>query len=106
MSDQDRVREFSKTLFGSAYRLEVAAAIARADPAVVNASDLVTALGLPPEKYGVVRLELQHFAKAGLLAPLPRPRGQRIQEYQRADSAYWNLSSSLMAESEAKSDRS
>ena len=92
------IREFSKALFGSRFRLEAAAAIARAEPGVVSAADVAEGLGLKASQYGVARLELDHFAKAGLVVALARPAGQRIQEYERLPSVYWELCRELWSE--------
>jgi hypothetical protein len=95
---EDLVRARSKRLFGSAYRLEVAAAIGEADPGVVDVPSVTAAIGLPVERYTVIRLELENLARAGLVMRLPRPRGQRIQEYERLPSQYWAAARTVLEE--------
>ena len=92
------VERLSKLLFGSSLRLPVAGTIAGSDLGVLNVGELVEALNLPAERYTAVRSELEHFADAGLLMRLPRPKGQRIQEYERLESAYWSMASQVLDE--------
>lgn len=102
----DQVRLKSKLLFGGTYRIEVAAAVAAADPGVVTVGGIVEALELPAELYTTVRAELEILAKAELLMRLPRPRGQRVQEYERMPSAYWDASRQLIYEFAPEIDQS
>jgi hypothetical protein len=95
-----RVREVSKILLGSSYRLEVAVAVARAEPGVVHLRGLASQLDLVDS---LVRVELGHFERAGLLMRLPKPRGQQQQDYERLPSAFWDLSRALLAEVRAAS---
>lgn len=46
----------------------------------------------------VIRRELETLAQAGIIVRLPRPRGQRIQEYERLPSEYWGAARSVLAE--------
>lgn len=101
----EEIQQTSKRLFGSALRLPVAALIARHDPGVVWVGGILEELGLPAERYTAVRLELEHFARAGLLMRLPKPRGQKIQEYQRLGSRYWDMAVEVMAETSTRSRR-
>jgi hypothetical protein len=91
----DQVRERSKTLLGSLYRLEVAAAIAQADPGVVHTRGLADQLGLTDS---LVRVEIIHFEKAGLLLRLPKPKGQQQQDFERMPSVFWQMSQMLLDE--------
>jgi hypothetical protein len=96
----DQVRERSKVLLGSLYRLEVAAAIAKADLGVVHIRGLADQLGLSD---GLVRAEILHFEKAGLLLRLPRPKGQQQQDFERMPSVFWRMSRMLLDELRQKS---
>ncbi len=96
----DQVRERSKILLGSLYRLEVAAAIAEANPGVVHTRGLADQLGLSDN---LVRAEILHFEKAGLLLRLPRPKGQQQQDFERMPSVYWQMSLMLLDELRQKS---
>jgi DNA-binding transcriptional MocR family regulator len=96
----DRIRDFSKLVFGSKYRLEVAARIGAADPRLVYARDLAEALSLTDN---LVHPELRHFESAGLLVRLGRPRGQQIQYYERTNSSFWPLARQLTEELQAGS---
>jgi hypothetical protein len=91
------LRRISKALFGSRYRLEVAAAVAAAEPNVVYVHGLGERLGLADN---LVRLEIGHFEEAGLLIRLPRPPGQQHQHYERMPSSYWHLARLLLDELE------
>jgi len=99
----DQVRERSKILLGSLYRLEVAAAIANADPGVVHIRGLADQLRLSD---GLVRAEMLHFEKAGLLLRLPRPKGQQQQDFERMPSIFWRMSQILLDELRQKSESS
>ncbi len=101
----EELREFSKKLYGGSYRLEVAARIAAAEPGIVTAPDLTADLSLPAENYTVVRLELEKLAQIGLLLRLPKPRGQRIQEYERMPSEFWEASRKVLEEVSARLGR-
>jgi hypothetical protein len=96
----DQVRETSKTLLGSLYRLEVAAAIAQAEPGVVHIRGVADQLRLTDS---LVRAEIIHFEKAGLLLRLPKPRGQQQQDFERGPSVYWEMSQMLLEELRQKS---
>jgi hypothetical protein len=87
-SQQDLER-FSKLLFGSALRLAIGAYVARAEPAIVSVVSVVEDLGLAAERYSAARKELESFADAGLLVRLPKPKGERIQRYERTTNEYW-----------------
>jgi len=91
----DQVREISKALFGSRYRLEVAAALADIEPSVLHVRGLAEQLALADN---LVRLELLHFEGAHLLVRLPRPPGQQQQHFERMSSAYWQLARELLEE--------
>jgi predicted transcriptional regulator len=95
------VRRISKLLLGSRYRLEVAAAIAGADPGVVHVREVAADLGLTDN---LVRLEFQHFEEAGVLLRLERPQGQQRQYFERMPSAYWELVR-VLAEDAERSER-
>lgn len=91
----DEIRRISKNLLGNRYRLEVAAAIARAEPAVVSAQAMATELGIAQN---LIRAELLKLADAGLVLRLPRVSGQQLQEYQRLESVFWGAMVDLFAE--------
>jgi predicted signal transduction protein with EAL and GGDEF domain len=95
MANQEEVRKLSKRLFGNRYRLEVAAAIADAEPSVVYARALAEQLQAPANLVGE---ELHTLADVGLLVLLPRPRGQQQQEFERMPSSYWQLARDFVAE--------
>jgi len=97
--DTGRAREVSKILLGSSYRLEVAVAVAQAEPGVVHLRGLASQLELVDS---LVRVELGHFERAGLLMRLPKPKGQQQQDYERLPSAFWDLSRALLAELRAE----
>jgi|SRR6266496_2484157 predicted transcriptional regulator len=93
--ESNRVRENSKILLGSSYRLEVAAAVAQAEPGVVHVRGLADQLAL---KDNLVSLEIGHFERAGLLVRLPKPKGQQQQDYERMPSVFWEMSRALHQE--------
>ncbi len=84
--------------------MEVAAAIGAAAQGVVTTGEVAEAMGIPGENVTVVRKELENFARANLLARLPRPRGERIQRYERLPSAYWDLAAALLQEASLAGD--
>lgn len=92
--ENESIRAFSKATFGNKYRLELAAAIASAEPPVVSATQLSEAIGVPPN---MVREDLVKFADVALLIRLPRPRGQSLQEFQRVESGYWDNALELLS---------
>src|SRR2546421_8218138 len=102
MDTASAIRELSKVLFGSAYRLEAAAAIAQAEPGIVSVPQIADDLKLSASQIGVVRVEFDHFVEAGILLKLPRPRGQRVQEYERLPTSYWALARAFYADVLAK----
>jgi predicted transcriptional regulator len=87
-------RETSKLLYGSAYRLEVAAAIATRE--VFSCRELARDLGVTDS---LVRPELEKFEKAGLLERMPRT--ERIQYFMRRDNNYWKFCTLVYAEAVA-----
>lgn len=101
MPNPEEVRKLSKRLFGNRYRLEIAAAIAEAEPSVVYARALAEQLQAPANLVGE---ELHTLAEAELLVLLPRPRGQQQQEYQRMASSYWELARRLLDELKGRSE--
>jgi hypothetical protein len=87
MSQQER-RRISKVLLGSRYRLEVAVAIAEADPGIVHVRQVAADLGLTDN---LVKLEFRHFEEGGVLLRLDRPQGEQRQYFERMPSTYWEL---------------
>lgn len=79
-------RDFSKAVFGSRYRLEVAAEIASGHNEVFYNRDLALQLGVAEN---LVRQELKHFLDAGLIARLERVPGQQAQYYRRVQHPFW-----------------
>jgi hypothetical protein len=98
----NEVEEFSKRLFGSGLRLPVAAFVAEREPGVVSVGDVVEGLELPAARYTAARLELEKFAASGLLMRLPKPRGQRIQYYERIRSPYWEMTAKVISDLRSK----
>jgi len=86
LSSWARVREVSKQLFGNRYRLEIGAAVARAEPGVFYARQLAHTLNLAEN---VVQAELRRFLAADLLQLLDQVPGQRAVYYQRVGSPFW-----------------
>jgi hypothetical protein len=89
------IRRTSKILYGTSYRLEVAAVVARAEPGVVSVGDVLALVEVPGENASVVRKELEALTNAGLLTRLPRPHGQKVQEYERLPNDYWESARSI-----------
>jgi DNA-binding MarR family transcriptional regulator len=88
------LRSLSRALFGGAqYRLEVGRAIAVGD-GLVCIKDLAEQLGDPPGS-GSVNAELKILERAGLLARVPREKGERRVYLARQDSAYWSFCQEL-----------
>ncbi|MGH8514979.1 MAG: hypothetical protein ACREV8_13770 [Gammaproteobacteria bacterium] len=83
----EEVRRISKLLYGNKLRLEIGAAIARAEPGLVFARGLGGELGVPDS---MVHEELKKLAQAGILSMHPRPTGQQIQYYERLPSPFWD----------------
>lgn len=84
----EEARKVSKALFGSRYRLEVAAAVAAWNTELLYAREVARALGLSDN---LVQIELRRFEAGGLLFRLDRVAGQQQQYFQRLDSDYWDL---------------
>lgn len=83
----EAVRELSRRLFGTAYRIEIAVAIADAR-GLANQSDLEAALPSPPGKSGV-QAELQRLRTARLLGP---PTKMGAKRYMTAvDCSFWQM---------------
>lgn len=81
-----RLRTLSKLLFGNADRLEVAAAIARAEPGGLFSRALAEDLDLPDNR---VQKQLKQFEAADLLVALPAVGGERRVYCERKDSFFW-----------------
>jgi DNA-binding MarR family transcriptional regulator len=77
----------SKLLLGNQDRLEVSVAIARTSDGMVNATDLVGALGIAQPR---VRNQLVTLEKAGLLDRMPRS-GDVKQWFRRRQSPFWDV---------------
>jgi hypothetical protein len=93
--DIERVRLFSRELFGSRYRLEVGVALAEMGGPMTYARELAQAVQLPDN---VVRSELLAFAAAGLLAAHERIARNQPAYFERRPSAFWELARRLVAE--------
>jgi hypothetical protein len=86
MSDAELpLRMHSKLLFGSSYRLQVSAHIARHER-VVSVREVARELGVADS---IVRSEFLRLAEAGLLLALPRTGPS--QYYERLDSPFWEF---------------
>ena len=83
-----RVRGISRELFGSAHRLEVAAAIAEARQTPVYSLQLSQQINAKPNQVGEV---LRHFERADLLKRLPSRGGREPQKFEPVKSPYWAL---------------
>jgi hypothetical protein len=83
-----RVRVISHAAFGSAHRLEVAAAIAEAKGKPVYGAQISQRIRANANQVGEV---LRHFERAGLLERLPTPGGRRPQLFKPAKSPFWSL---------------
>jgi DNA-binding MarR family transcriptional regulator len=94
-----RVRDLSRALFGGAqYRVEIGSAIAGSD-GLVCIKDLADQLGDPPGN-GSVNAELKVLERAGLVARVPRQKGERRVYLARQESAYWTLCRELVSRAE------
>ncbi len=98
----DEIGRISKRLFGNAYRLSVAAVIAKADPGVVHATGIAEELGI---RDNLVRPNLTQFEGAGLIERLPRLAGQQFQEFRRIESSFWELALELQSELRRRSPK-
>jgi predicted ArsR family transcriptional regulator len=87
----EELRNVSKALFGSRYRLEAARAVAGGSD-VLYAREIAQQLGVGDNQ---AQLELRHFEAAGLLERLDRVPGQRQQYYRRRASDFWALAEAL-----------
>ena len=83
-----RVREVSRAVFGSAHRLEVAAAIADAKGKPVYSRQISERINAKPNQVGEV---LRHFERGGLLQRLPTRGGRDPQRLQPSNSRFWAL---------------
>jgi DNA-binding MarR family transcriptional regulator len=91
----DRVRWLSKLVLGNADRLEVAAAVARAEAGRLFARALADELRWADNR---VQKQLKQFEAAGLLVALPSVGGERRVYYRRTDSAFWQAAPLLEQE--------
>jgi transcription initiation factor IIE alpha subunit len=90
-----KVRATSRELFGSAHRLEVAAAIAEARRRPVYSRQISEQIGANQNQVGEV---LRHFENAHLLKRLPSRRGREPQKFQPVQSDYWTLCRRVLKE--------
>jgi hypothetical protein len=89
-------RELSKTLFGSAYRVEVAAAIAKSGSGIVCVSEIAEELGVRRDT--VVANEFTHFVHARQLARRDDASGaSRFVFYSRVDDVFFKSCARLLA---------
>jgi hypothetical protein len=92
--DMSQVRTRSKHVFGNMDRLVVAAAIARREDGLVDATDLSEELGVAVNR---VRAQLLAFTEAGLLMASPENLGRR-RTFIRRPSAFWDLCTAVVGE--------
>jgi hypothetical protein len=93
MSDgTENCRRLSKLLLGNADRIEVAAAVARAEPGELFGRALADTLRWPDNR---VQKQLKQFEAAGLLIALPTVGGERRVYYERRDSMFWQVVAAL-----------
>lgn len=83
-----KARATSRELFGSAHRLEVAAAIAESKGKPIYSRQISQQIKANPNQVGQV---LRHFEQAELLVRLPTRGGREPQRLKPARSRYWNL---------------
>jgi DNA-binding MarR family transcriptional regulator len=95
MDGIDLIRERSKLVFGNVDRLEVAAAVARAEPGAIFSRALAIELGWPDNR---VQKQLKQFEAAGLLNAMPSVGGERRVYYERAESSFWRAAERLCDE--------
>ncbi|MEX2196533.1 MAG: hypothetical protein WD844_14715 [Thermoleophilaceae bacterium] len=98
--DLKRIREISQAIFGAKHRLPMAVVIDSAPACELYAEALAEPAGTTTVQAGA---ELKHFAKAGLLDPLPekRERGRRgrpPKRYAKRRSTIWKLARKLAEE--------
>lgn len=89
------VRAISRELFGSAHRLEVAAAIAQKEDQPVYSRQISQQIKVNPNQVGEV---LRHFESANLLTRLPTRGGREPQQFEPAKSRYWTLCCRVLEE--------
>src|SRR5688572_10696881 len=102
MAGNARVREFSKALFGGAYRLEVAAGITAVGGAFYGKA-LADEIGLD---YTLVHIELKKLERVGLLIRLPKAPGEQARYLEPINSSYWRFVTELVAEIKASKSSS
>jgi hypothetical protein len=90
-----RVRAISRELFGSAHRLEVAAAIAECKGKPVYGRQISQRIRANPNQVGEV---LSHFERGGFLIRLPTRGGREPQCFEPIKSRYWPLCRQLLKE--------
>jgi hypothetical protein len=88
------LRRMSSRLFGNAYRLEVAAAIAQRQGKPVNVKTVAVEADL---EYNRVQEQVAHLADAGLLVPDFDP-ASRYKDYRAVETVFWRLAADLLAE--------
>src|SRR4051794_24361475 len=96
MRDTLEIERLSKLLFGSKYRLPVAAAIATARDNRLFVHAIAEQLGIADN---LVSGEVRRFHEAGLLVPVTEP-GQTRTLYRRQASPYWQLTLELLREAD------
>lgn len=89
----------SRLLFGNQDRLLVAAAVAVAESGSIYARNIADQIGITDNRVGP---QLASLERAGLLTRLPKVGGERRVYYERVDSNFWELCSSLMEEIAAR----
>jgi hypothetical protein len=84
----ERVREFSKALFGASYRLEICAALTSGE--LVTLTTFAATLPTPPGTSSVAK-ELQTLETCGLLVRQPSVPGMRNVYLLVSDSQLWDV---------------
>lgn len=84
----------SKLLFGSKYRLPIAAAVASAPEDRIFVRAIARGLGIADN---LVANEMRRMEEAGLLLQAPREAGQPIVYFRRVPSPYWDCATGLMS---------
>ena len=91
----DGVRYLSKLLMGNADRVEVAAAVGRAEAGRLYTRSLAEDLRWPDNR---VQKQLKQFEAAGLLLAMPSVGGERRVYYERRESVFWTAAAALERE--------
>jgi hypothetical protein len=93
-----RARAASRLLFGNQDRLEVAAAVGRAEVGGVYAQAIALTTGLHSGRVGK---QLAVLSDAGLLVRMPTVGGGRRVYYERRESPFWDFAAHFLEASGA-----